>query len=172
MAMTRARKAEEVEAYKKRFEESEGVIVTHNLGLTVEQITNLRSELRKEGASFKITKNSLAKRALQGTNYEQLADMFTGPVGVATSQDPASAAKVISKFAKTNDRLAIVGAGLGVHVLDAEGVQQLAKLPSLDELRGKLVGLIQAPAQKIAGVVSAPAGQLARVVGAYAAKDN
>lgn len=170
MPMTRERKEQEVEALKERFENNETMIITHNLGLTVSQMTELRNELRKEGASFKVTKNTLAKRAIVGTQFEKLGDMFSGPTGVAMSQDPVAAAKAVQKFAKENKKLVILGGAMGSNVMDVKGVEQLSKLPSLDELRSKLVGILKAPATKVAGVVQAPASQLARVVGAYAAK--
>lgn len=170
MPMSRAQKEKELDFYKKRFEEDEIVVITEYRGLSVAQMQDLRAQLRAEGATYKVTKNNLAKMAVKGTRYEKLADMFTGPVGVATSQDPVAAAKVAQKFAKDNPNLVIIGGGMGETVLDADGVEQLAKLPSLDELRGTLVGLLQAPAQKLVGVTQAPAGQMARVINAYATK--
>jgi large subunit ribosomal protein L10 len=170
MAISRVQKEQEVEQLKKRFDEVETVVVVHNNGLTVKQMSELRANLRAEGASFKVTKNTLAKRALPGTKFEALADLFTGPTGVASSQDPVAAAKIVHKFAKDNEDLVILGGAMGANVLDAQGVEALAKMPSLDELRAKLVGLLQAPAAKVVGVLQAPAGQLARVTGAYAAK--
>jgi len=169
MPMSRERKEQEVEGYQQRFADNEYFVVARNNGLTVSEMTELRAKIREEGASFKITKNRLAKRALEGTEVANMADMFSGPVGLASSAEP-SVAKAVYDFAKGNDKLVIVGGAMGAQILDKEGVEQLAKLPSLDELRGTLVGLLQAPAQKVVGVVSAPAGQLARVVGAYAAK--
>lgn len=170
MPMSRERKEEEINMLNARFANDEIVVVAHNEGLTVSEMTELRSELFKNGASFKVTKNSLAKRAVVGTKFEHMADMFTGPTGVASSEDPVAAAKVAYDFSKKHKKFVILGAGLGEVALDADGVKRLASLPSLDELRGKIVGLLQAPATKVAGVVQAPAGQLARVVGAYAAK--
>lgn len=169
MPMSRAVKEQEVEDYKKRFAENEYFVVAQYSGLTVSEMTELRAKIRENGAQFKVTKNRLVKRALEGTDIKEMADMLTGPVGLASSQEP-SVAKAVYEYAKKNDRLVIVGGAMGAQILDKAGVEQLAKLPSLDELRGKLVGLIQAPAQKVVGVVAAPAGQLARVVGAYAAK--
>lgn len=148
------------------------VVVTHHLGLTVAEVTALRAKVRAAGASFKVTKNRLARRALQGTQFEGLDGLFKGPTAIAYSKDPVAAAKVVAEFAKSNDKLAIVGAGLGTQVLDAEGVKALATLPSLDELRAKLVGMIQTPATRIAGVLQAPGGQVARVLAAYAKKDE
>lgn len=169
MPMSRTQKEQEVESLKKGFEENDIFVLTHYSGLTVAEMTELRAKLRAQGASFKVTKNRLAKRAIEGTPYEHLAGLFTGPTGLAAANDPA-VAKVTFDFAKTHNKLVILGGAMGAVALDAAGVEQLAKLPSLDELRGKIIGLVQAPAQKVVGVVAAPAGQLARVVGAYAAK--
>jgi large subunit ribosomal protein L10 len=168
--MSREQKENEIQALKTRLEEDETVVVVHNTGLTVKEMTELRDALREEGGRFKITKNTLVKRALPGTKFEALDELFAGPTGVASSQDPVVAAKVTHKFAKDHDALVILGGAMGTQILDKAGIEQLAKMPSLDELRGKLVGLLQAPATKVAGVVQAPAGQLARVVGAYSAK--
>ena len=119
-----------------------------------------------------MTKNRLARIALKGTEFEHIADSFVGPTAIAVSDDPVAAAKVAVDYAKTNDKLQIIGGALGGQVLDKNGVEALAKLPSLDELRGRLVGVIQAPAQKVAAVLQAPGGQLARVFNAYAQKDE
>lgn len=170
MGMSRTQKTQEVENLKAQFEEEEIVVVAHYSGLTVGQMTKLRAKLRDEGASFKVTKNTLARRALEGTKFEGLSDLFTGPTGIATSKDPVAAARITYEFAKDNKKLVIMGGALGSKVLDQAGVEQLAKLPSLDELRGTLVGLLQAPASQLARLSQAPAGKLARVVGAYAAK--
>ncbi|MGB4056789.1 MAG: 50S ribosomal protein L10 [Alphaproteobacteria bacterium] len=170
MAMTRVEKEAEIKELGERFSNDELVVLTHYNGLTVAQMTNLRRELVKNGASYKVTKNSLARRALKGTKFEPITDMFTGPTGVATSKDPVAAAKVAHAFAKTNDKLVIIGGALGDKILDAKAVQALAQLPSLDELRAKLLGLFQAPAQKIAGVLQAPARDLVGVTKAYGEK--
>jgi large subunit ribosomal protein L10 len=170
MGMTRAQKQDEIKFLNEKLTESRLIVLAHNEGLTVKQMTELRAQLRENGAGFKVVKNSLATLAAKGTNYEGITDLFKGPVGMAYSEDAVAAAKVTQKFAKDNKKFVIIGGGLGTQVLDAAGVEALSKLPSLDELRGKLVGLIQAPATKIAGVLQAPAGQLARVMGAYANK--
>jgi large subunit ribosomal protein L10 len=146
------------------------VVITHQTGLNVAEVTELRRQMRAAGASFKVTKNRLARLALTGTKFEQLAPLFTGPTAIAYSHDPVAAAKVAVEFANKNDKLRIVGGGLGARQLDAEGVKSLAALPSLDELRAKLVGLLQTPAGRIAAVLQAPGSQLARVLGAYAKK--
>jgi large subunit ribosomal protein L10 len=169
--MDRAQKAELVTALHDTFAEIGVVVVTRNLGLTVAQSTDLRAKMRDAGASYKVTKNRLAKIAVTGTAYEQLGSLLTGPTALATSSDPVAAAKVAVDFAKTNDKLEIVGGAMGETLLDVEGVKALASLPSLDELRAKIVGLIQAPATKVVQVIQAPAGQLARVFNAYATKD-
>ena len=169
--MNRAEKTESVESLNATFNDAAVVVVTRNLGLTVAASTELRSQMREAGASYKVAKNRLARIALDGTSYGQLSDMLTGPTALATSTDPVAAAKVAIEFAKTNDKLEIVGGAMGETLLDADGVKALASMPSLDELRGTIVGLIQAPATKIARVVAEPAGQLARVFGAYGAKE-
>jgi len=168
MAMNRAKKAEELKEIQDLFASNEVVVVTENKGLSVAK--SLRRLLRAEGAQFKVTKNSLAKVALKGTQFEVITDLFKGPVGVAVSKDPVAAAKVTQKFAKDNDKLVILGGAFGGKALSAGDVKQLATLPSLDELRGRLVGLIVAPAQKIAASAQAPAPQLARVLKAYSEK--
>ncbi|CAN5120430.1 50S ribosomal protein L10 [soil metagenome] len=147
------------------------VVVTRNLGMTVGQSTDLRTKMREAGASYKVTKNKLAKLAIEGTPYASLSDLLTGPTAFATSTDPVAAAKVAVDFAKTNDKFEIVGGAMGATVLDIDGVKALASLPSLDALRSKIVGLIQAPATKLVQIVQAPAGQLARVISAYAEKE-
>ncbi|WOK37389.1 50S ribosomal protein L10 [Sphingomonas sp. C3-2] len=169
--MDRAQKAELVAELNSVFSETSVVVITRNLGLTVAQSTDLRGKMREVGASYKVAKNRIAKIALEGTPYAPISDLLTGPTAIATSADPVAAAKAAVEFAKTNDKLEIVGGAMGETFLDADGVKALAALPSLDELRAKIVGLVQAPAQKLASVTQAPAGQLARVFGAYAAKD-
>ena len=169
--MNRSEKTEAVAALNATFNEAAVVVVTRNLGLSVAQSTDLRNKMREAGAGYKVAKNRLAKIALNDTQYAPLGDLLTGPTALATSEDPVAAAKVAVEFAKTNDKLEIVGGAMGETVLDVEGVKALSSMPSLDELRAKLIGLVQAPATKVVQVVSAPAGQLARVFGAYAAKE-
>lgn len=169
--MDRAQKPIVVEELNRTFNEVNVVVVTRNLGLTVAQSTALRNKMREGGATYKVTKNSLAKIATKGTVYESISDLLTGPVALASSIDPVAAAKIVVEFAKTNDKLEIVGGAMGSTVLDVNGVKALATMPSLDELRAKIVGLVQAPATKVVQIVQAPAGQLARVFGAYAAKE-
>lgn len=148
------------------------VVVTRQTGLTVAETTKLRRQMREAGASFKVAKNRLARLALKGTKFEALGEQMMGPTGIAYSSDPVAAAKVAVQFAKTNDKLTVLAGALPGQVLSAEGVEALSKLPSLDELRGTLIGLLQAPATKVAGVVQAPAAQLARLLSAYANKSE
>ena len=170
--MDRAEKAAAVAELKQNFSEVGVVVVTRNNGMTVAQSTRLRNAMRDAGATYKVSKNKLARIALDGTPYLSLGDLLTGPVGLATSADPVAAAKVAVDFAKTNDKFEIVGGAMGDTVLDVAGVRALAELPSLDELRATIVGLIQAPATKIARTISEPGAMLARVFGAYAAKED
>ena len=170
--MDRAQKAEAVADLKQTFNETQVVVVTRNLGMTVAQSTTLRNRMRDAGARFKVTKNTLTLIALEGTTYAPLSDMLTGPTALATSQDPVAAAKAAVDFAKTTDKFEIVGGAMGDTVLDVNGVKALAELPSLDQLRATIIGLVQAPATKIARVINEPGAQLARVFGAYAAKED
>jgi len=148
------------------------VVVTHQTGLNVDEVTQLRRQVRSAGASFRVTKNRLAKRALAGTPFESLSSLFTGPTAIAFSRDPVAAAKVVVGYANRNERLTIIGGGLAGQQIDAVGIKELASLPSLDELRGKLIGLLQAPAVRLATVLQASAGQIARILAAYAEKPN
>ena len=169
--MDRSQKADAVAALNATFSEVGVVVVTRNLGMTVAQTTALRVKMREAGASFKVSKNSLSKLAIADTNYAGIGELLTGPVALATSVDPVAAAKIAVEFAKTNDKLEIVGGAMGSQMLDATGITALAAMPSLDQLRAKLIGLVQAPATKIAQVVTAPAAKLARVFAAYAEKE-
>ena len=170
--MDRSQKAEAVAQLNDVFKEVGVVVVTRNLGMSVDQSTELRGKMREAGASYKVAKNRLAKLALKDTDYTGLEDFLSGPTALAWSEDPVAAAKAAVDFAKSNDKLEIVGGSMGTTVLDQAGVEALASMPSLDELRGTLVGLINAPATKIAQVVNAPANKLARVFGAYAASQD
>ena len=169
--MDRSEKADLVEELKRVFSETSVVVVTRNLGLSVAQSTDLRLKMRDAGAQFKVTKNRLALIALEESRYKPIGDLLTGPTALATSGDPVAAAKVAVDFAKTTDRFEIVGGAMGDTVLDVNGIKALAALPSLDQLRATIVGLIQAPATKIARTVSEPGAQLARIFSAYAAKE-
>jgi large subunit ribosomal protein L10 len=168
----RAEKSELVTELNGVFSTAAVVVVAHYSGLTVNQMSDLRSRMNKAGASFKVTKNRLAKLALDGTPMKEIDDLFAGPTAIAYSNDPVAAPKVAIEFAKDNQKLVILGGAMGETVLDAKAVKQLADLPSLDELRAKIVGMIQTPATRIAGVLQAPAGQLARVLNAYATKSE
>lgn len=170
MGMTRQQKEAEVKELNERFANDEVVVVTHYSGLTVSELTELRSNLREEGASFKVTKNSLAKMALKGTQFEELSDMFAGPTGVASSQDPVAAARVAHKFAKGNDKFEILGGSLNGKILDVKGIEALAKMPSLDEVRATIAGLIMAPASNIATLLNTPGAKLAGAVKAAGEK--
>ena len=170
--MDRAEKRELVTDLNDAFKAAGSVVVAHYAGITVAQMNDLRTKMRAAGGTVKVAKNRLAKIALQGTDSEKIIDLFQGQTLIAFSDDPVTAPKVASDFAKGNDKLVILGGSMGTTTLDADGVKALASLPSLDELRGKLVGLLVAPATRIAQIVNAPAGQVARVIGAYARKDE
>jgi large subunit ribosomal protein L10 len=146
------------------------LVVTHQTGLTVAESTELRRQMRAGGASFKVTKNRLARRALAGTKFEQISSLFTGPTAIAYSRDPVAAAKIVVEYSNRNKKLSIVGGSLGDRQLDEQGVKSLATLPSLDQLRAKLIGVLQTPATLVASVLQAPGTQLARVLDAYATK--
>ena len=170
--MNRSEKAEAIAELNQTFKGANLVVITRQTGLTVQEVTDLRRKIRAAGASYKVTKNRLTLRALEGTAFTALGSLFVGPTAIAYSKDPVAAAKVVAAFAKDNEKLTIVGGSLDGSTLDVAGVQALATLPSLDALRGKISGLLQAPATKIAGVLVAPAGQVARVFGAYGAKED
>ena len=169
--MDRSQKADLVAELKTVFSETSVVVVTRNLGLTVAQSTDLRLRMRDAGAQFKVAKNRLALIALDGTRYSPIGDLLKGPTALATSGDPVAAAKVAVDFAKTTDRFEILGGAMGDTVLDVNGIRALAALPSLDELRASIIGLVQAPASKIARTINEPGAQLARIFSAYAAKE-
>ena len=165
--MERAEKREVVTALHDVFAKTGVVVVAHYAGLTVAQMTKLRSEMRNAGGRVKVAKNRLVKLALEGTDAKVIADLLKGPTCLAYSADPIAAPKVAVRFAKANEKFVILGGAMGPTVLDAKGVNSLADLPSLDELRGKLIGLLQAPAGKIARTLNEPGAKLARVFGAY-----
>jgi large subunit ribosomal protein L10 len=169
--MDRSQKADLVDELKRVFTETSVVVVTRNLGLSVAQSTDLRLKMRDAGAQFKVAKNKLALIALDGSRYQPIGELLKGPTALATSGDPVAAAKVAVDFAKTTDRFEILGGAMGDTVLDVEGIKALAALPSLDELRATIIGLVQAPASKIARTVNEPGAQLARIFSAYAAKE-
>ena len=170
--MERAEKKQLVATLHQVFKTTGVIVVAHNKGLTVNQVNDLRNKMSQAGATIKVAKNRLAKLALDGTDAHGIKDLFTGPTMVAYAADPVSAPKVASAFAKGNEKFVLLGGALGKTVMDAAAVKALADLPSLDELRGKLIGMIQTPATRIAGVLQAPASQLARVLNAYATKEQ
>ena len=170
--MDRAQKSELVTSFNKVFSDTNVIVVAHYSGLTVAEMTDLRVRMAEAGASFKVTKNRLVKLALEGTDAAGISELFVGPTAIAYSDDPVAAPRVAVNFAKSNEKLVVLGGVMGNTLLDANGIKALSDLPSLDELRGKIVGMIQTPATRIAGVLQAPAGQLARVMGAYASKGD
>lgn len=168
--MERTEKREFVTSMKSELADAGAVVVAHYAGLTVADMSALRIQMKEAGGTVKVAKNRLVKLALEGTDAEHISDLFSGQTLLCYSEDPVSAPKVAVEFAKTNEKLVVLGGAMGATNLDPNGVKSLASLPSLDQLRGKIVGLVQAPATKIVRVVNAPASQVARVVGAYAAK--
>ena len=168
--MDRAAKKEHVAALNSTFKSTSVAVVAHYSGLTVAQMQVLRAQMKQAGASVKVSKNRLAKIALEGTDVVSIGSLLKGPTVIATSNDPVAAPKVAVDFAKTNEKFVILGGAMGTTVLNPDAVKALASLPSLDELRAKLVGLIQAPATKLAQLANAPAAKVARVVQAYASK--
>ncbi|MCE2575067.1 50S ribosomal protein L10 [Komagataeibacter sp. FNDCR2] len=166
--MDRTEKREFVASLAAVFAETSMVIVTRNDGLSVADVTDLRRRVRAAGATHKVAKNRLASLALAGTQFEGIKPLLKGPTALSWADEPVAVAKVLVEFAKTNDKLVLLGGSLGAQTLDVDSVKALAELPSLDALRAKLVGMISTPATRVAGVLQAPAGQLARVFGAYA----
>jgi large subunit ribosomal protein L10 len=167
----RTEKREFVEGLNAALVDTSMIVVTRNAGLTVAEATDLRRKMRAAGANFKVAKNRLATLALAGTRFEGIRPMLIGPTALAWSMDPVAVAKTAVEFAKTNEKLVLIGGALGTQTLNADGIRALAELPSLDVLRA-LVGMIATPATRIAGILQAPAAQLARVFGAYATKDE
>lgn len=167
-----SQKKEVVATLKEEFSSAQSLVVVHYKGMTVAEITDLRKKIREAQAGFLVTKNSLARLALEDSKFSGVSDFFKGPTAVAYSSDPVTASKVIVDYAKSNDKLIILGGGLENEVIDPKVVNNLSKLPSLDELRAKIISVVQTPATRIAGVLQAPGGQVARVLGAYASKDN
>jgi large subunit ribosomal protein L10 len=165
--VNRSEKEELVASLHQTFEEMSIVVVTHYTGLTVAEMGDLRGQMREAGAGFKVTKNRITRLALEGTKFSGLNDLFAGPTAIAFSEDPVAAAKVAVNFSKANEKLVVLGGALGEEMLDVDSIKALATLPSLDELRAKIVGMLNTPATRIAGVLQAPAGQVARVISAY-----
>jgi len=168
----RSEKQQLISSLHQTLKTAELVVITQQSGLTVAEATNLRRQMRQAGAGYKVTKNRLARLALDGTQFEGLKSMFTGPTAIAYSKDPVAAAKVAVTYANSNNKLKIVGGAMGGQVLDPNGIKALATLPSLNELRAKIIGVISTPAQRIAAVLQAPGSQLARVLKAYASKGD
>lgn len=168
--MDRIEKREAVASLASVFSETSIVVVTRNAGLTVADVSELRRRMKVAGASYKVAKNRLARLALEGTPFDGISPLLEGPTALSWAKDPVAVAKTAVEFAKTNEKLVIVGGALGAQTLNAEGIKALAELPSIEALRAKLLGLLVAPATRIAGVLQAPAGQLARVLSAYAEK--
>ena len=169
--MERAEKRELVAELNGVFTGAGSVVVAHYTGLTVAQLSDLRKKMRAAGGSVKVAKNRLIKIALQGTKSEGMSDLFIGQTLIAYSDDPIAAPKVAVDFAKINDKLVIIGGAMGTTMLNEAGIKSLATMPSLNELRAKLVGMISTPATRIASVLSAPGAQIARVLSAYSQKD-
>jgi large subunit ribosomal protein L10 len=172
LAVDRAAKKELVTTLNAVLKATNVVVVAHNSGLTVGQMQSLRRQMKQAGAAVKVAKNRLARIALEGTDVASIVPLLKGPTVIAYSNDPVAAPKVASDFAKTNEKFVILGGAMGKIALNPDGVKQLALLPSLDVLRARIVGLIQAPATKIAQVINAPGAQLARVMQAYASKSD
>ncbi len=168
--MDRSEKEQLVTSLRQGLAESSLVIVTHQTGLTVAEVSDLRRQMREVGAQFKVAKNTLARLAVAGTHNESINILFSGPTALAYSKDPVAAAKVTIKFANSNEKFKVIGGALNGKVLSGKDIETLSKLPSLNELRAKIVGIISTPATRVAGVLQAPAGQLARVFSAYGKK--
>ena len=172
MPMTKTQKNELISEVNATLKSAGIALIVHNKGLTVAEMTDLRSKMRAAGAKFKVTKNRLAKRAAKDTTFDNISGMLKGPTAVATSIDPVAVSKGLVDFAKTNERLVIIGGAYGEQLLDVKAIEALAKLPSLNELRAKIVGMLKTPATRIACVLQAPGGQVARVIAAKAAKEG
>jgi large subunit ribosomal protein L10 len=170
--LDRTEKREFISSLAAVFAETSMVVVTRNKGLTVSEVTDLRRRMRAAGANFKVAKNRLALLALDGTKFDGLKPLLTGPTALAWARDPVAVAKAAVEFAKINEKFVVIGGALGTQTLNADGIKALSELPSLDTLRAGLLGMINTPATRIAGVLQAPGGQLARVFAAYAKRDE
>jgi large subunit ribosomal protein L10 len=168
--MNRAQKQASIESVNATLKAANIALIVHNNGLTVAQMSDLRRKMRDVGAEFKVSKNRLAKLAAKDTQYENIADLLKGPSAIATSSDPVSVAKGLVDFAKTNEKLVIIGGAYGAQKLDIKAIEALSKLPSLDELRATIIGMLKTPATRIATVLQAPGSQVARVISAKASK--
>ncbi len=162
--MDRTQKSDLVKTLHSTFEDSASVVVVHCAGLTVAESNDLRNKMRNDNCSFKVTKNKITRLALKDTKYQHMDEMFRGPTAIGSSADPVMAAKILVNFAKENEKITIIGGGLEDKPLSKNEVEALAELPSLSDLRGKLVGLLQAPASKIARLTKEPASQVLRTI--------
>lgn len=165
--MNKTEKEQLVSSLRQALASASILVVTKQSGLTVAEVSDLRGKMREAGASYKVMKNTLIKLAIKGTQFEGVSDLFAGPTALAFSEDPVAAARIAVNFAKANDKIEVIGGSFGDKPLDINGVKALASLPSLDELRAKIVGVLVAPATKVAQITVAPAAQLARVFAAY-----
>jgi large subunit ribosomal protein L10 len=170
MALSKAQKQEIVAEVSASLKEAQVLILAHNKGLTVAEVSDLRRKMRDAGANYRVVKNTLAKLAAEGTPFAATAGMMKGPTAMATSKDPVAAAKVMVDYAKTNEKIVILGGAFGEKALDVKAVEALAKMPSLDQLRATLAGMLQTPAQRIATLLQAPGSQVARVIAVYSKK--
>ena len=159
--MNKEQKKQYIDEMSKHFDKSEAVIVTHYQGLTVSQLDDLRKKMREHGIKFKITKNRITKLALEKTKCKDISNLFSGPTAVALSEDAITSAKILSKFSKENENLKILGGIMGNDILDVAAVQNVATLPTLDEARAKIVGILRSPAEKIVSILLAPASKIA-----------
>ena len=153
--MNREEKTQLLAELKELFDNSETIVISHYKGLTVQEVSELRNNIRKVGAGFRVTKNRITRLALKGTKFEALSDLFVGPTAIAFANDPLSACKACVEFAKTNEKLVVIGGAMGTGVLSVEEIKRLAAMPSMDELRAKIIGLLQAPAAQLARVTKA-----------------
>ena len=170
--MNKTDKKNYIENMKERFDKSEAVIVTHYQGLTVKQLDDLRAKMREQGIQFKVTKNRITKLALENTKCKELSDLFVGPTAVALSEDAITSAKILTKFSKENENLKILGGIMGAEILDVAGVNNVATLPTLDEARAKIVGILQAPQQKLISILLAPGRKIANLAHAKSLKKD
>lgn len=170
--MLREKKVETVDKLKKLFTSCESVFITHYHGLSVSQISGLRSKMHESKIDFFVVKNSLTKIGVKGSKFEDLTESFSGPVAIAVSDDPVLAAKILVEFSKDNEQLKLIGAKVFGEQVDYDGIKSLSKMPSLDELRAKLISLIQTPAKSLASIVVAPATTVARVFSVYSNKST
>ena len=159
--MNKEKKQSYIKEMTAQFEKSEAVLVTHYQGLSVKQLDNLRKQMRKHGIQFKISKNRITKIALEKSRCKDLSNLFTGPTAVALSEDAISSAKILTKFSKENENLKILGGIMGKEILDVAAVANVATLPTLDEARAKIIGILRSPAQKIVSILLAPASKIA-----------